>query len=431
MNTTTFENIVINIFNNVKPDIIFSEFLTSLTNISQNTVSWKKKDFNDKTIYMFYHEWNVKNNLPESNIISQHFIVKYFNNLIIDSDYNIIMYNGPKIYDSVRDNINLETALTFIENKVDECKIYEANEGTTINIFYYIDRWFFTTKRTFDMDDSIYGSNNSHGKMFESIITRQEITQLLDISLTYHLTLIHTSNSHLSTISSDILILNAVRNPNNNFKLTEYDIQNDRITKPISTSIDSLTTQTIDKQGIIIHFKDFIFRVYNQAYGELLKTKPHYGTIQEKLIHLYQNNEFTTDTNEKLLTLTVFNYVAIILHRILIHFTDFNTQDPKLKFKHINKDDYSIIKSHNVIIRNLNKLQRIPFIIKDKTNVDFAQVKFHLKKYCNYRDVYQMFKLFNEEENQIIKCINYNPPKNTHHKDQINANITAFNNLRF
>ena len=116
---------------------------------------------------------------------------------------------------------------------------------------------------------------------------------------------------------------------------------------------------------------------------------------------------------------------------ILPPFNTTGLNDPKLKFKHINKDDYSIIKSHNVIIRNLNKLQRIPFIIKDKTNVDFAQVKFHLKKYCNYRDVYQMFKLFNEEENQIIKCINYNPPKNTHHKDQINANITAFNNLRF
>jgi hypothetical protein len=137
------------------------------------------------------------------------------------------------------------------------------------------------------------------------------------------------------------------------------------------------------------------------------------------------------NTEEKLLTLTIFNYVAIILHRILIHFTDFNTKNSKLKFKHINKDDYPIVKSHNVIIRHLNKLQRIPFIVKDKIDVDFAQVKFHLRNHCNYRDIFQMFKLFNNLESPILKCINYNPPKNTNHKDQIISNIETFNNLKF
>jgi len=239
MNTSNFENIVINIFNNIKPDIPFDDFLTLLTNISQNSVSWKKKEIDDKIIYMFFHEWNVKNHLPISNTTDQNLIVKYFNNLIIDSDYNIIMYNGPKIYDSVRDNIKLDSILDFIENRLDECVIYEANEGTSINIFYYNDRWFFTTKRTFDMNESIYGSNNSHGLMFESIISRDEITQSLDKSFTYHLTLIHKSNTHLSTIIDDRLILNAVRNSTDNFKIINQNILNDKIIKPtqVTTSL--------------------------------------------------------------------------------------------------------------------------------------------------------------------------------------------------
>ena len=431
MNNYDFENIVINIFNNIKPDIPFNEFLLLLTDKSQNTVSWKKKEVNDKIIYMFFHEWNVKNILPNSNQIQQNYIVKYFNNLIIDSNYNIIMYNGPKIYDSVRDNINIDTVITFIENRLDECKIFEANEGTTINVFYYQDEWFFTTKRTYDMNESIYGSNNSHGLMFENIISKDEIIKLLDKSYTYHFTLIHKLNTHLSVINENKLVLNNVRNAIDKFNIIDINIIDDRIAKPSISTIENLTIQTTDKQGIIIHFKDYIFRIFNETYAESLKQKPYYGTIQEKYIHQFQKNEYITDTNEKLITLTVFNFVAIILHRILIHFTDFNTEDTKLKFKHINKEDYPIIKTHNVIIRNLNKLQRIPFIIKDKSNVDFAQVKFHLKNHCNYRDIYMMFKLFNKVDSPIIKCIRYNPPKNTQHKDQINTTIEAFDKLTF
>jgi hypothetical protein len=433
MNTSDFENIVINIFKNIKPEIAFDVFLESLTKISHNSVSWKKKEINEKIIYLFFHEWNAKNHLPESNTIDQHFIVKYFNNLIIDSNYNIIMYNGPKIYDSVRDNIKLDSVLEFIGNELDKCVVYEANEGTSINVFYYEDEWYFTTKRTFNMNESIYGSNNSHGLMFESIIDRDEFIKLLDKSHTYHLTLIHSSNTHLSTIANtdNKIILNNVRNVQDNFKLVDITLLNDKIIKPILSDINSLDGQNLDKQGIIIHYKDYIFRIYNKTYADTLKQKPYYGTIQEKYIHQFQKNEFLTETNDKLYTLTIFNFVAIILHRVLSHFTNFNTDDPKLKFKHINIEDYPIIKSHNVIIRNLNKLQRIPFIIKEKTNVDFNQVKFHLKNHCNYKDIYQMFKIFNEKDNLIIKCIKYNPPKNNQHKDHINLNIEAFANLKF
>ena len=428
MVTIDFETIVINLFNNIKPDISFDIFLSLL---SDKSISWKKKEINDTIIYMFFHEWNIKNLLPISNTTNQNYITKYFNNLIIDSNYNIIMYNGPKIYDSVRDNIKLDTIVEFIESKLDECTIYEANEGTSINIFYHTYRWYFTTKRTFDMNESIYGSNNSHGLMFESIITRDDIISLLNESYTYHLTLVHSSNSHLSVIADDRLILTTIRDPSNNFKIVEDTIQHKSIFKPTLATIDNISGQDINKQGIIIHYKDIIIRLYNDIYAQTLKRKPYYGTIQEKLINSFQKNEFTTDTTEKMYTLTIINFVAIILHRILVHFTDFDTQDPKLKFKHIHPEDYHIIKAHNVIIRNLNKLQRIPFIIKQMTNVDFNQVKFHLKNHCQYKDIYQMFKIFNMVDNPIIKCINYTPPKNTQRKNQINSNIEAFANLKF
>ena len=426
-----FENIVVNIFNNIKPDISIDEFLTLLTNRSKNTVSWKKKVINEKTLYMFFHEWNTKNILPETNLINQNYIVKYFNNLIIDSDFNIIMYNGPKIYDSLRDNITIEHIVKFIDNKLDQITVFEANEGTSINIFNYMDQWYFTTKRTFDMYESIYGSTNSHGLMFENIIKKDDLIILLDKQYTYHFTLIHVDNRHLSTISENKLILNNVRNTVDKFNLIDIDVINDQIIKPTITTIDSLQTQDINKQGIIIHYSNYIFRVYNNMYADLLKNKPYYGTIQEKYIHQYQKNELTIDNEIKLCTMTSFNFVAIILHRILMHFTIFTTEDPKVKFKHVNQDDYHLIKTHNVIIRNLNKLQHIPFAIKTKTTVDFNQVKFHLKNHTNYRDICMMFKIFNDKENELLKCINYSTPRNTQYKDHINSNIETFANLNF
>jgi hypothetical protein len=416
-------SIIIDIFTGKKPDITFDIFLTKISKYT-NTLSWKEKQINDKHLYLFFHDWNAKNNIPESNNNSQHFITKYFNNLIIDTDFNIIMYNGPKIYDSIRDKFNLTDIIQLTENKIDECIINEATEGTNINVFYYIDQWFFTTKRTYNMFDSIYGSLNSHGLMFNNIIDINDLIQLLNKDHNYQFTLVHKDNNHLSTITENKLILTSIRDKSNNFKIINEIINDTRIVNPNNATIDSLKEQDANKQGIIIHYKDYIFRVYNDIYAELLKKKPYYGTIQEKMFHMYQKNELL-ETNDKLFTIASFNYVAIILYRLLNHFTDFNIDDPKLKFKHINKEDYNIIKQYGVIVRNINKLQRIPFIIKNTTNVDFNQVKFHLKNHCLAKEINMMFKIFKNED--ILKCIKYNPSKNI----QTNDNIKAFTDMKF
>ena len=433
------EHIVINLFKQIKPEIEFKLFLEQLSEQSNKTVSWKIKNINDINVYMFFHEWNVNNVLPVNNTSEQNYITKYFNNLIMDESFNIIMYNGPKIYDSIRDDIDLEKITEFISiDNLNKCKIYEANEGTTINIFYYNDSWYFTTKRTFDMSESIYGSNNSHGLMFESIIERNDLVKDLDKSLTYHFTLVHKLNSHLSTINDNNLYLIDIRNTTENFaSVPDSEINSkinhllsDKICLQKTTTIDSLKEQTLDKQGIIIYFNEYIFRIYNEIYGNTLLTKPYYGTIQEKYFHQYQKNELLINSEIKLYTLTSFNYVAIILHRILHYFTSFTTDEPKLKFKQMNADNYHHIQKHNVIIRNLNKLQRIPFIIKTLKTVDFNQVKFHLKNHCNYRDIYMMFKIF-KKENEILKCINYNPRLSIQQQNDINTNLEAFANLKF
>jgi hypothetical protein len=66
----------------------------------------------------------------------------------------------------------------------------------------------------------------------------------------------------------------------------------------------------------------------------------------------------------------------------------------------------------------------MPFVIKGMTTVDFYQVKYHLKNYCQSKELYMMFKIFKNED--ILKCIKYNCPSN-----KIMTNIEAFTNMKF
>ena len=138
-----FEQIIKNLFNGIKPiNLSIEEFLELIDNESNNSIFWKSLTLaSEKKLYLFSTEWNIPNNITQQN-----FSVKYFNNLVIDSDFNILMYGGPKIFDSNRDKCNLEQIKNHysIENS-DFNNIYEAYEGTSINVFYNneLNNWMY------------------------------------------------------------------------------------------------------------------------------------------------------------------------------------------------------------------------------------------------------------------------------------------------
>lgn len=463
--------------------LTFRQFLTFISEESFYSVTWKTMDINNKKLFLFTTDWKFINKLPESKnpMGEQHFINKYFNSLVIevslnseisdsknfdleksDIEYKIIMYGGPKIYDSNRDNITLSQIEEFVGNK--ELKndlktnIYEAYEGTTINAFYYENKWFFCTKRNFDMFDSKFANQQTHGAMIENMFINdtnmQKFKESLNTSYSYHFVLVHSNNAYINDIKQNKLVLFSVRkNKDLCVDTKEYSrvIEHKYFFQPIISNIekfknDEKTTTLNTTQGIIIIYNNLIFRIYSKTYGEFLKYNPLFNTNHEKYLYDYQNNKFSNQVinNVKTYTTAAYNFVAICLFRTLTHFTKFSNQftnEEKLtgyKFIKKNIDDWHKYNNYsssnnNALIRNIYKLQRIPYIIKNISVVNFEQVKHHLKYHCCPQDLYKMYNTFykdldenninNQHEITLIAKIGYKPLHNTI------ANIKGFKTL--
>ena len=407
-----------NIFLRIKPDISFDDFLNNIYEQSNYNINWKILEINDNKLYLFTNEWY---NINEFNNNEQNHITKYLNNTIIDNNFNVIMYGGPKIYDSNRDNIQLDNIKEFI---TEDAIIYEAYEGTTINIFYYIDKWYYSTRRKFNMYESKYGSKISHGLMFDDIIRdKMDFETKLNKNYVYQFVIVHKNNRHITITDTNKLILISIRDKTDNFKIINETINYESIFMPNICNIDKINENNNYIQGIIINYNDYIFRIYNEQYSHKLIKKPYYANKQEELFHNFQQNKLKNISDDKTYTFTTFNYISIMMFRIMNHFTNFNNKYNNLKFKQINQQDYNKIKYYSSISRNLYRLQRLPFILKIN-NVNFDQVKYHLKNHTNYRDLYKIFKSFynNEELNQMVK---FTFPIN----ENIKNNVDKFNEL--
>ncbi len=428
------ENIIKDIFNGIKPSLNFSEFLELISVESEYSVCWRPFELDETTkLYLFFNEWNMRNKLEDP----QNYITKYFNNLVLDSDYNIVMYGGPKVFDSNRDKITLSDIQKFIKEEDKEINIYKSYEGTSVNVFYYRDRWYFSTKRLFDMNESKFGSKKSHGSMFEEIISREELTEKLDKSKSYHFVIVHNENTHLSEIKYKKLILIGVRDKLNMIDTSQYinEFKNENIILSPEMKIQltelNMNIDDNESQGYIIHYNNLIFRVYNEEYGKKLDNNPKFNSIQEAYIWNYKNNKLTEETDNKIKTIGALNFVSILLHRTLVHFTKFKkyfTEDelkqyPTYKFIKVNNNNYHFLNGHNALIKSLSKLQHYSLSNSNILDVDYLMVKNFVKKYCSHQDIYGMYKTF--LDNQILwNLVRYKKLNNDSYQ-----NILDFQNI--
>ena len=447
------EKIIIDIFNGIKPSLNFDEFLELISTESDYSICWKPLliDSNN-SLYLFSNEWNMQNKLENP----QYYITKYFNNLVLDSNYNVIMYTGPKVFDSNRDKISLAdvqkfSLTTYSDIQPDEkLNIYKSYEGTSVNVFYYTDRWYFSTKKKFDMFESKFGSNKSHGQMFEDILKIDTLIEYLDIKYTYHFVIVHNENTHLSTINNNRLILLSIRDKTEDLN-TEIILDSDIFSINDSKSIvksphvsilysDFLKLENVNNlidddentsQGYIIHINNYVFRLYTESYGKELSKNPKFNSVQESLIWNFKNNKLVDENNNKIKTIAAINYVSILLHRLLIHFTKFNKffndeelrSHPNYKFLPVNKQDFHLLNGHNALIRNISRLQRLPYTIRNISDVNFGNVKYFVKQFCTHQDIYGMYLTFinNPNLSNLVKYKKLN--------DANSLNIYEFNNI--
>jgi len=417
--------IVLNLMRGETVRVAFGDFCTALVEESGHNISWKTLNLGDKYLHLFSLDWQADNKLPtlKDDRYEQNYINKYLNNLVIEqvicdpsdelseSLIKVVMYGGPKVFDSNRDRFGLEqiNRLTGSES----VKIFKAYEGTTINTFCHDGTWYFSTKRMFDMNESKFGTKRTHGQMVSDIIDIEVLKANLDPKCTYHYVLVHDGNSHLTSIQENKLCLVSVKNLSDfEENIAEYD----RVTGSgyfsrseifdHGTDIASyLKNETNDTQGIIIHVGEMIFRLYKHAYAARLRMNPFFNTKQEEYFHKYQSNGLTEQNDYKTYTFAAFNFVAVCLFRTLMHFTTFIHEDGQYRFEKKNITQWAtfvcssdecghVDRHHNALIRNLNKLQRLPYALRQLRAVDFNQVKHHLKYHTSPSELYAMYLTF-------------------------------------
>lgn len=420
---TNLQVIITNLlFHDIKPNgLSFDEFL-NLVSSTDSTIAWKEMKLelnpeNEIKLCMFYINWNLIYPINSESIVT-----KYFNSLILDNKFNVLMYGGPKVHDSKRDKFLLNDIKKLIGDN--SYNSYKAYEGTTINVYYshHNDKWYFSTKRKFDMFESNFGSDSSHGQMFVEIVNIDQMIQKLDKKYSYQFVLSHKKNALLDIDKNNKLILCSVRDKNRGNQLLNrnemtaiYELLSNlgNIELPQNYLLEEFEkNMDSNSQGIIIKFGEELFRVYTNTYIKLLKMNPKIYSVQSNLLWNYNNNTLTQyiyynnwnvgNENKKAIyktTCNVFNYVVSILDKLLNHFTEFKLgSEDNIKFKHKNCSDYErILKNYNVIKHHIYKLQRLPFAVKSITSMDKNQIKHHLKYYCDPNDIYRMYKIFTND----------------------------------
>jgi len=418
------------------------------------------KKHSEYDLYLVNNRWNTYLN---NSLYKQLHSIIYKKNQEND-ELKPFIYNYPSINDDIRDKFNYDIFLKD-ENKY-RYKVWQSIEGPVITVFYYIDKWHFTTTRCWNIDQSIYSSNLSHGKQLDMILEyngydREKFTNLLDKSNSYSFVLVHYESNYLVDYKSSYVsidknspgllvnilnrniesgeMLDITEKPLSNLQFITYntifDFEDETLLinyiKPLlDYNLISLDFKT-SAQGIIIKRIDKneeknieYYKMHCLAYKNLVNIIPHYNTSIENLITSYQKNKIKNyldiikyDNNRAILITQLkglFVFVSNILYCVYKHFTKF---DKVLKkYEKINGDDYKFLEKTKILKYQLFKLQKLvlyhannnKYTTTDLTIDDISR-HVHNPSYTDSNELIRLLQdIFNLDVDYLQKLCNNN-----------------------
>jgi len=240
-------------------------------------ISWKKDD--EENIILIYSNKFIDNcsDYQYKNIIFDMKTLKP-----IASQYSQVI--------SGKDNI-----ITYINNnKFDKVIIRECFEGTQLTIFYHNDKWFVTTKKCLDANESKWNDSKTHFEMLNEILKEFEVTlDDFDTNYVYNINLIHNENNRniggpifKDNKSLDLLYISE----KDTLKVVEDK------SKILNDKIEDIFISDEDMYKINIDYKtnDDIINVVNKYYKQLNnyveKNDNIYLQREGKIFEFYINN---------------------------------------------------------------------------------------------------------------------------------------------
>jgi len=285
------------------------------------------KDYVDEGVMLIYHKYEEKASSDLEIECRSIVIDRNTKKILSYSCENPVMNNDAFNYlleSSIQSNSRTNQLIT---------KCYE---GTLLSLFYK-DKWFLSTRRCLNSQDSIWGNDDkSHYNMFLDVLnnsgfeTFDKFTDLLNKDICYHFILIHYENKNIVDYVPQFgneykkLVLAFVRNKETQQEYNLYDskiineLNLDKILSTnifISEKIDSLESFDISNQkdqfelpplneGVIIKIfnsdsqKNKLFKLQTKSY-QFAKSIGSDKNIFMGLIYLYQKDKLKDYLSEK------------------------------------------------------------------------------------------------------------------------------------
>jgi hypothetical protein len=221
----------------------------------------------------------------------------------IATQYNNVIYNND--------------AIDYIKN-VDwsSITVQKCYEGTLIIVFNHNGKWYTTTRRCLDANDSTWVKNNSYGQLFTDAISGKFTYDELNINYCYHFVLVHHKNKNLVSYSEmgndyrnvyHVLTTQKYTMDEVSFVVPNVDVveeehygsMDELLSKLNDHNRDDVTSQTITFEGYVlkhytgdVHGSPFItLKLQTKLYETLLRYKPNNSNIYQCLLELYQQDK--------------------------------------------------------------------------------------------------------------------------------------------
>ena len=305
---STNNNFIDNIIGEIrksKPDMIFEDLKTCVTQIEH--ISVKE---NDDLAIMFYNQ-NYSGKSDENTITNPLALFEDLcRSVIIDkktmrmmvTQYNKIIYN--------------DQSLKLLQNKNwNNVTIHPCIEGTLLIVFNHNDKWYVSTRRCLDANESIWVKNTSYQTLFDETCKQLgfDITKL-DPKYCYHFVLVHHKSKNIVSfpgkeyrdlyhiMTTEKYTLNEMDCKLNGPKIVKQEFfpSIDQFIKHLKTLSDrDLRNKKITCEGYIVKYylgqpnkSPFVLmKIQTDIYRKLLDIRPNNSNIYQIYLQLYQQDK--------------------------------------------------------------------------------------------------------------------------------------------
>ena len=296
------------------PIFCINELINNFTNLEilkkelykKNILS---KDYVDENLFLVYHKFEQQ---------STTLLDRECRSLVLDRNNKQIVS-----FSCETPICNTEGLEYLLLNQQDERVITKCYEGTLLSVFYHGSKWYVSTRRCLNSNESVWNINKSHFNMFMEVLnnssyeTLDSFTDKLNKDYGYYFVLIHHENNNVVDYESEFgkeykkLLLIFVREKETQKEIDLYNsslnlqILDDNIF--LSKKIDNLEEfDSLNKQeeftlppkneGVIIKCFDNninryrLIKIQTMNY-QFAKSIGSQNNIFMGLIHLFQNNK--------------------------------------------------------------------------------------------------------------------------------------------